>query len=220
MNPKVTRLHPRITAPVKVYDLDCKPPEEMYSKNIGLGGLFMLTRHRKAVGSPLELLIEHGTTKASVRGRVTHLRADGVGIAFVDPSHDFLEFVQTIIDDLLGLRLHGERRQDLRSPVDIRVVWSHNGVQQESRLLNLSPTGGLVECNNGPSVGSELFVFLPGYTYAFGSTRPIEARGCAARVMHITATSFGVQFVEPSAEFRMAIEDFVHATRLRQRANT
>jgi len=149
-----------------------------------------------------------------VNGRVTHLQADGVGVSFVEPSQDFLEFIEKVIGELLGSHLHGERRQDLRLPVDIRIVWTQNGVQQESRFINLSLTGGLVECSECPSEDSELFVFLPGYTYAFGDARPSEARGCAARVVHTMGNKFGIQFIDPSAEFRMAVGDFVCSTRL------
>jgi len=158
--------------------------------------------------------MEHGDQTANVRCRVTHLQADGFGVAFVEASNEFLDFVQAIIDDLLGTKVHGERRKELRAPVDAALVWSQDGAQHDGRIINLSGTGALVEGSPCPAPESEIFIFLPGYTYAFTSTRPSEARGCSALVMHVTATTFGAQFINPSAEFRMAIDNVLRATHL------
>ncbi|MBN1960562.1 MAG: PilZ domain-containing protein [Deltaproteobacteria bacterium] len=220
MNPKVTRQHPRITAPVKIFDLSTTPPSKMYSKNIGLGGLMLQTNHRKPVGSLFDIVIEHKGMRSEVRCRVTHLQADGFGVSFVEPTINFIEFLQKIVDDLLGWRILGERRQNMRLPIDARIVWTYNGVQQENRLINLSHNGGLVESSQCPPLNSEIFVYLPGYTYATSNIHPSEARGCIAQVMHTAYDRFGVQFINPSAEFRMAVEEFVRLMRLRQQSNT
>jgi hypothetical protein len=210
----VTRRHVRIAAPVRVYDLDAMPPEALSTKNVSLGGFFLLTRRRRAVGSTMELAIEHREQKATVHGRVTHLQADGIGIAFVDATDAFLQFVQTIIDDLLagGARVD-DRRSASRSFVTLQVVWRQEGIEYQGRLRNLSAGGALIECENCPDMQSEIFVYLPGYTYALSSPRPSEARGCAARVLHRVSYGFGVQFLAPSAEFRMAIEALLREAR-------
>ncbi len=200
------RRHPRVAGPLRAYDMSESPPEPMLTRNVGLGGAFLVTARRRPVGSPIELLLEHRGATASVAGRVTHFQADGVGVAFSDPSEAFLAFVQRAIDDLLaGGAPTVDRRAEERSPVHAQVVWSQTGAEHRGRLRNLGRQGALIECDRPPDLGSEVLVYLPGYTYALKSSRPSEARGCTARVVHREASGFGVQFVAPSAEFRMAV---------------
>ena len=201
------RRHTRIAAPLRAYDMSGSPPEAMLTRNIGLGGAFLLTARRRPVGSRIELLLEHRGATASVAGRVTHFQADGVGVAFSDPSEAFLAFVQRAVDDLIaGGAPTVDRRAEERSPVHAQVVWTGSGVEHRGRLENLTRKGALIECDRSPELGSEVLVYLPGYTYAPKSSRPSEARGCTARVVHREASGFGVQFVAPSAEFQMAVD--------------
>lgn len=208
------RRYVRIAAPLRVYDVDKSPPEPFVTRNISLGGLFLLSPHRRAVGSTIELLLEHRDQTAATQGRVTHLQADGFGVTFVDPPEAFLRFVRSTIDDLLrGGSIPDDRRGDDRAPVGMQVVWSQ--VQQEHRgqLRNLSHQGAYIMCPQPPVQEAEVYVYLPGFVYDVGSERPSEARGCSAKVVHRTAEGFGVEFERPSAEFRMAIDDVIKSGR-------
>jgi hypothetical protein len=166
------------------------------------------------VGSSIELMLEHRQGSATVRGRVTHLQADGVGVAFSDPPETFLGFVRGVIDDLLtGAAEVQDRRAEPRTSIEVQVVWSQTSAEHRGRLRNITSQGALIECDRCPEIESEVFVYLPGYAYDVASPRPSEARGCAARVMHRLRYGFGVQFVEPSAEFLMAIDGVIRAAR-------
>lgn len=212
--PAKERRHVRIAAPLRVFDVAKSPPELFVTRNISLGGLFLVSKSRRAVGSTVELLLEHRDYTAAVHGRVTHLQSDGFGISFMDPSDAFLRFVRASIDDLLrgGSPLE-DRRGDERAPVGMQVVWSQ--VQQEHRgqLNNLSHQGAFILCPEPPVLAAEVFVYLPGFVYDVGSPRPSEARGCAAKVVHRTPEGFGVVFESPSAEFRMAVDGVLKAVR-------
>jgi hypothetical protein len=211
------RRYPRIAGPIRVYDVAAKPAESFVTRNISLGGLFVLSEKRPPVGSSKELLIEHRKRTATVCCRVTHLQADGFGAAFVAPTNELLEFVRSIIDELLagGADSVKERRREPRSPADAQVVWNQTDSSHPGRLRNISGSGALIESADCPELHTDVLVYLPGYTYDATSPHPSEARGCIARVMHKVSYGFGVQFVEPSAEFRMALGALMRETRAR-----
>ena len=210
MTPMTERKHVRVAAPLRLLDLTLSPPEAMLTKNLSLGGAFLLTQRRPPIGSAMQLLLEQGGRKATLAARVTHFQADGIGVAFVEPEPEVLELVQAIIEELIagGARV-SERRSERRTTTDVQLVWVGAAAPHRGRLTNLSATGALIECDDSPRVGADVFLYLPGYTYssmAGERGQPSEARGCAARIVHRNARGFGVEFVEASAEFRMAVE--------------
>jgi hypothetical protein len=208
------RRYVRIAAPLRVFDVERRPPESFVTRNISLGGLFLMSDSRRAVASTIELLLEHRELTAAARGRVTHLQSDGFGVTFMDPSEALLRFVRVTIDDLLrGGSLPEDRRGDSRALVGMQVVWSQVHQEHRGRLSNLSHEGAYILCPEPPALETEVFVYLPGFVYDVGSAWPSEARGCPAKVVHRRDDGFGVAFDRPSAEFRMAIDGVIEAVR-------
>jgi len=205
------RGHLRISAALKVVvqtpgELE---PEPYMTKDLGLGGIFVLAKTGWPIGSEMLLKIVHGLLEVEVRGRVVRHEAAGVGFAFVDPSPAAQSVIEEIIVDLVAVGADlDERRGEPRHRTEITVTWRYDGVDQTSRLLNLSFKGAFIRISNPPpAVGTICFLYLPALV---GEGQPaLEVRGCEVRVMHIAVDGFGVQFQRPSDEFRSAISSLV-----------
>ncbi len=185
----------------------------MSTKNISLGGLFLLDVGRRAVGSMFEVGLEYGGESHRALCRVTHLQQDGIGVAFVEPEDDLRLFLQRAIDGVLSNTDGLSRRRQERQSTDLSVGWREGTVERRGKLENLSQGGAFIATKDGPEPGAELIVYLPGYTYAVGSGQPSEARGCVAMVVHKDRRGIGVRFANPSAEFRMAVEGVMRRDR-------
>src|SRR4051812_7199193 len=59
--------------------------EIYYTKNLSLGGLFLYTPKRWAVGSTHQLDVRFDERSHFAQARVTHVQADGVGLSFIEP---------------------------------------------------------------------------------------------------------------------------------------
>jgi DNA-binding response OmpR family regulator len=175
-------------------------------KNLSMGGLFLCTRRRIGVGQQVVLTLEHGETTATAEARSTHVQADGIGFAFSNPSDSLLAFVESVINDLLS---EGgdidDRRDATRIMVNGAIVFSHEGAGRSAHLRDLSQEGAYVVTRNPPNLGTATFVYLPGHTYSLGMQHVSEVRGSAARVVRHGADGFGCHFINPSAEFKMAV---------------
>ena len=174
------------------------------ARNLSLGGVFVVTEQRWAVGATEPMIIEYAGQRQHSPGRVTHIQPDGVGLAFAAPGDAFLAWIRDIIDQLLAA---GDQPQPERKRVSDPVVWSQAGASHTSRLRDLSPGGAFVAASAPPPVGSEVVLYLPGYTYSQGTPKPSELRGCTCRVVRTGDQGFACSFVDASAEFRMSVAE-------------
>jgi hypothetical protein len=76
---------PRVSTRVPVVETE-NGQGVYYTKNLSMGGLFLLADKRWPVGSQIALAIVHGDMRLEFAARVTHLQRDGVGLCFIDPS--------------------------------------------------------------------------------------------------------------------------------------
>jgi hypothetical protein len=206
------RSWPRFEAPLRVFDVDASPPAPYFTRNVSLGGLFLEGAEDREVGSAIELLIEHQEKTARIRGRVTHLASDGFGVAFSDPPERYEAFMRGVIEALLSGG-SADRRTEGRRDVDLQAFWTQRGDGYRGNLRDLSASGALVDADWSPELFSVVFLYLPTPEEAASGVPPSEAIGCAARVVHHHPEGFGVQFIDPSRDFRHAVEAAVQRAR-------
>ena len=199
---RVQRREPRFSISVPVVTADGEPG---VTKNMSLGGLYLITPRRYPVGDTMTLILRYADREVTVEARVTHLQADGAGFAFVDASEALRADVQRLIDDLF----HQRRAEDTspNRPNPQAVSWSRgDGGRGDASLRRLTPTGAFLTGAGEVSVGELVYVYLPGFTATDRSDRASQLRGVNARVVNQSHEGFEVRFVDPSAEFRMAVE--------------
>lgn len=195
------RREPRVPVSIPVVAPGLDAP--CVTKNLSLGGLFLLTRRRYPVGENVSLKLIYQDLNLDVEARVTHLQSDGVGFAFVSASTPLRNTIRAILDKMV----QGSVSRDGAAPPP-SSFWSPDGsVKREARLLDVSAKGAYV-AGPGPAVGAEILFYIPGFTPRDAS-EPSEVRGSKARVVRSSEEGFGMEFVNASAEFRMALEELI-----------
>jgi hypothetical protein len=71
--------------------------ETVNASELSLGGLFVETKEKPAVGALVALEIESGATKVELDGRVLALRAGGFAVSFIDLPNDVAATLQFIL---------------------------------------------------------------------------------------------------------------------------
>lgn len=174
------------------------------TKNISMGGLFLITKTRFEVGTDVELVLNIAGMDLAVVARVTHQQADGAGFSFIDPSPLLREIVREQIDAILSQHLTDDT--DPGYVMRHSVTWSRDGSGREhADLRDLSVSGAYLESRADVRVGDTIYVYVPGFIATDGD-KASEVRGGEAEVVHVGDDGFRVRFRRASAEFRMAVE--------------
>jgi hypothetical protein len=88
-----------VTTPLRVtYELaSAKRRETVNASELSLGGVFLETKERPAVGAFVTLEIESGATKVELDGRVLSVRPGGFAVSFIDLPNDVAASLQFIL---------------------------------------------------------------------------------------------------------------------------
>ncbi|MEO1483047.1 MAG: PilZ domain-containing protein [Myxococcota bacterium] len=200
-------MKPETRIPVSIPVVTADGGPKALTKNLSLGGLYLITRKRYEVGSHVELTLNYAGVELGVTGRVTHLQADGCGFAFVNASVALRNMIRELIDALLDQRPVVDDDTNPRFAVEHKISWSRgDATRHNASIRQLSLAGAYLSSTTGAKKGETLFVYFPGFTATDDGSRASEVRGTQSVVVHQDAEGFGVRFVSPSAEFRMAVE--------------
>jgi len=125
---RVQRRDGLVCAAVKVVEVGAETQEPSVTRNLGLSGLFLVTKKRWAPGTVTTLLIRYRYVEVEVRVRQAQVQPDGVGLEFVELNAAARQTLRLIIDGLLadGAWLD-DRRRALRRDVAGAVVWRPSG---------------------------------------------------------------------------------------------
>jgi hypothetical protein len=184
--------------------------ETYYTKNLSLGGLFLLTPRRWPIGMMTDVTLRFDDEAHTVEVRVTHIQSDGIGLSFIDPEEGLRDALRKVLDahvSPIERAAFGSLKRTMYRQLtkQLHVGWSINGLEYEATLADLSPDGLFLETEAAPSNDSTIYVHLPMVTLDDIQVVASEVRGCEARVIFRDSGSFGAKFVYPSAEFRMAV---------------
>ena len=185
--------------------------ETYYTKNLSLGGLFLLTPKRWPVGATTQIDVRFDDQSHFAQARVTHVQADGVGLTFIQPDSKLRDALRGVLDahiDPVERAAFGSLKRTMFRQLTerLRVGWSVDGMNYEATLSELSPEGMFLECDSVPSYDVNIYVHIPVVTLDRAQLLATEVRGCEARVVFRDSEKFGAKFTSPSAEFRMAVK--------------
>lgn len=201
----------RVATRLPVVATESTGDRAFYTKNLSMGGLFLLSDTRWPVGSHMELVMTVGDVRIQLTARVTHLQRDGVGMCFVGPSDETRSQIRDIISAQMpqqdGSTFESlQRAVGMGKPRGIKLIWSEGKTRHESTARDLSSTGAFFESSVLPAEGATIMVYLSSVTENDDHELEPELRGCTAEVLERTDKGFDVRFKTPSAEFRMAID--------------
>jgi hypothetical protein len=202
----------RVATRLPVVATESTGDRAFYTKNLSMGGLFLLSETRWPVGSTMSLSMTFGDVRIELTARVTHLQRDGVGMCFVGPSDETRAQIKAIISEQMPHEAEGgafqalQRAVGMGKPRGIQVVWTEGKSRHESTARDLSSAGAFFESETMPAEGATIMVYLSSITENDDHELEPELRGCAAEVLERTDAGFDVRFRTPSAEFRMAID--------------
>lgn len=185
---------------------DGRSPDDFLTKNISVGGLFLITGDPYNVGDKLPLRLSYDGLTVDVDSRVTHVQRDGIGVTFWNPTRSVEETVNRVIDELLELGYtNNERRRELRYLVpNTPVVWRSGELDYPGELADLSFHGARLRAVQQPARGERILLMLPTSSLD-GGNEELELVGSPVIVRRVIADQFGVEFDGPSAEFRRAV---------------
>ncbi|MEZ0312603.1 MAG: PilZ domain-containing protein [Myxococcota bacterium] len=182
-----------------------------YTKNLSMGGLFLLSEKRWPVGSELNLTIAFGRARLPINARVTHLQRDGVGMCFMEPSDAVREALRLLIASQIPVNEPSRagaiaRAVGLGGGPSVVIAWSDGKLRHEATVRRLTMHGGFFETPDRPDIGSNIMVYVPSSFENEDAEIEHELRGCSAEVTAHSEEGFDARFTVPSAEFRMALE--------------
>ena len=212
-NREFPRKQLRISTAIQVFDARNLDRGFYLTRDIGTGGLFLQMSELWPLGSEQHLIIRDQGVDIECAAKVVRVTSDGVGMQFLSSSEGFKRAVMTLIQ---GRFASGDRFADRRKvnrwvisvPVLIRV-----GIgESPGTLVNVNMQGALIEgAESPPSAVASVMVILPmGPAPSENGDPPAELTlGCQARIIHRQPDGFGVEFVEPSAEFHFALSELI-----------
>lgn len=181
-----------------------------YTKNLAIGGLFLLTEDRWHVGSSVDLTVRFDHVEMPVKARVTHMQSDGVGLSFTDPSDELVVGLRRVLNAHVDpVELEGfnslKRTMFRKLSERMRVTWTYENERYDAVLRELSDEGLFLDTEIVPPFDAKVFVYLPAVLAEGIALQATELRGTHAKVIFRDASQFGATFVNASAEFRMAV---------------
>jgi hypothetical protein len=174
------------------------------TKDLGIHGLFLLTKSRWPVGTQLDLRISCLYWLLKIQARVAHHQADGVGFEFLERDAEFDQAIRGIVNSLLANRVwFHERRRFLKTQLAGPVIWEQDGVEQEGYLKNMNPDRAFIESERPPDRGTRICLYLPSPSPTTdGGHDQWEVRGFMARVARHDQAGFEIEFLDPRPEYK------------------
>ncbi len=206
------RVDERVSAALKV-TVAGAAGEPCVTRNISLGGVFLLVKQRWPEGTVLKLELRDRFHSVSLFARAVRHERDGVAFAFVEVSEAQRQRLHLLIDGLLADGAwYDDRRRSVRTALTGPVVWRYGDREFQAELRDLSDGGALIGTTQPPELGAQILLYLP----ALGDDAAAEAGvlGCQALVAHRTPEGFGVTFLFPSPEFSTTVERLVRSAGL------
>lgn len=196
------RQQPRALAPIEVVEQGVSAKEPMYARDIGLGGMFLLTARRWPRGSDVDLVIQYQSRSIPVQARVLRCDEDGVAFAFDKPSTKVRQSIRGILAFLFATGSPAdERRGRRRRHVSSHVIWMEAGVERRGSLEDISLESARIVSDYEPTAGTMIYLFLP----VQGDGTVEDMRGSEARVIRGTEVGFAVRFIDAGVAFHEAI---------------
>ncbi len=195
------RSHIRILVALKVTAETATGRVKALTKNLSVGGVYLLTDAKWAAGTRVDLNLAHKGVEVQMRAEVTHRREDGIGMRFVDPAPVAVTELIGVIDDICssGVDLDGDMLN-----VDERLVLFRRGMLEYVGRVERAGEGVIaIETAEKLRQGEPLLVLLPARS---DGAHVREIVGSFAEVMQPVDSGFTARFIDASDEFLTALK--------------
>ena len=192
------RKHIRILVALKVTATTPAGFVTALTKNLSVGGLYLLTDSQRGLDGTVDLTLEHKGASVGLRATVNHRGGDGVGLSFVNPPRETIAALIAVIDDISSLGAGVDGGDDMLT-LDPRLIMFRRGMLEYLGSLHAvganEVTVGTVEVLRD---GEQILLLLP--TRSDG-VHVREIVGSSATVIAVMETGFTAKLVNASAGF-------------------
>ncbi len=209
----VIRKQFRIGASIQVFEAEPASEQFWLTRDIGMGGMFLLMPAPWPVGSERTLLIKDQDLQIECKVRVVRVTPDGVGILFLSKDELFRRSILAVIlgrfasgDHFLDRRMND--RFQLNTPVILRVGAS----ETPGILANANLNGVYIETEAAPGdIGTLVEVSIPAASpLSSREDEPADLSAvCQLKIVHRQPDGFGAAFVEPSKDFLVSLSELI-----------
>jgi hypothetical protein len=157
--------------------------------NVSMGGVFLKTEERWPVGTKLELIFDRDEGVCNSAAVVVHQQAEGMGLAFVDPSPQFRAALRRIVDAAVEQNApYISRRGQPRVAGRIALIEHCDGKSRVMYTENLSEGGAYVIGQTLRELGSSFALTLSEHGLFDCDARIVRRDGKSAGIMFATTT--------------------------------
>lgn len=202
------RQETRVVAPVGVLLSVNGKRDACFTRNISIGGTFVMSKQVAVVGDTVTLSFVQAGNRLSTSARVASMTSEGLGLRFINASPEFCDGLTTLIHELL--QKTGEQAARPSHQTGGGASWSYIPQQglrhflrrgkRNATLSGLSLDGAALEARRPPDVAEEILVYLR-------SPDTGDDLECLAKVVRHTDRGFAVKFHSPTIAFRRVVSD-------------
>jgi hypothetical protein len=195
------RNHVRIVVTLRVM-ADCSLGKARgTTKNLSVGGMYMLTDAKFPAGTELTLTLDHKMAQVEVRATVTHVREDGLGLKFIDPPEATVSELIFIIDDILSTGADIDGGETMLDGNEHLVLVRRGVLESVATLIGAGERDVTIEADEIPEVGEAVVVLVPARS---DGLHVREIIGTTATVSTVDARTFTAALKDPGEEFMEA----------------
>ena len=200
------RKHIRAFAAVSVHEM---AEGEVYrTRDISMGGMFILMNPPWEVGSQHSLVLTHQRNTLDVQAEVMSIAREGVGVRYVAPTPRFHTQLKRFLTALIFEDTETEeQRRSPRIVTTSLIAFMDQEGEFRGTARDMSRTGALILADRSPPLESSVYIYIPFFdTRSSREPSVTDLHGTQARVVRHSDGGFAVQFDSPSTEFRDAVD--------------
>lgn len=216
---KAARQDTRVVAPVAmILEIEGKP-DACFTRNIGQGGMFVVTRRSALVDSVVKISIFREGQRLETDACVVTATDDGLGLRFIHTGPEFGQGIAALLADILkegGAEGGDEAFDKIDHRAKAGVSWAHmpdgrswnwwRKAMRSATLTSLSLDGAAMTSRNRPKIGEVVLFFITGKEIQDGRL------SCQAEVVRHIERGFAVKFIAPSITFRRTVSSLRRGT--------
>ncbi len=207
------RRHLRVSVRLRVRAQGVHGEELLYfTRNVSVGGLFLLMQPPLKGGSLLDMAILTGDGEIEVRGQVVRTEEFGCAFEFIGLSAEAREDLRRLVSNLLNHSV-ATIQSIAHSRIHERATtyWAKDAEAVPVRITKLSEDGAHFEGDDLPELYDRIRVYLPAEDRVDLAESPLTA--CSAQVIDRRSSGFSVVFLEHRPDFMSAIHTMLQPPR-------
>lgn len=185
-----------------------------FTRNVSVGGLFLVIQPPLEVGSELDMLVLTGPAEVPVRGRVVRAEEYGSAFEFVSLSETAQEQIRTVVSEHLNnsvTHVQSIAHSRLHEPGNTYWRTAKDPEPVPVRLTKLSEEGAHFEGESMPELYDRIEILLPAEDRSDLTESAMAV--CQAQVIDRRSRGFSVVFLERRRDFSGAVNTMLQPPR-------